>query len=104
MDVKVTAGTISSSITGALLRDLAAILLQAPLTITAMATMTTEGDGIIFKNSTGSEIAVMTEVGNVGIGTTEPLAALSFGVSEPQISLDTQDGSDNKALVITSGG
>ncbi|OFV99015.1 MAG: hypothetical protein A3H28_07995 [Acidobacteria bacterium RIFCSPLOWO2_02_FULL_61_28] len=41
----------------------------------------------------------------VGIGTTTPTSALTFGNStDNAISTDTADGSDNKRLVITGGG
>src|SRR3989338_420111 len=68
-EVKVTTGGYSDSII-AILREILATIFTSPATVTGL--VTGEGEGIIFQNSTGSELARITDLGNVGIGTTTP--------------------------------
>jgi len=55
-------------------------------------------------NTTTTEAFVVTSAGQVGIGTTEPTSHLSFGQAVGNITSDTADASDTKAIRITGGG
>ena len=61
--------------------------------------------GTVFKtqDSTGSAKFVILDNGNVGIGTTGPTSALSFGTNAT-ITRSTSDGSDNGYLELAGGG
>ncbi len=58
------------------------------------------------KDDTGASypLALNPLGGNVGVGTSSPTNALSFGAANPIISHSTADGSDDKLLSIAGGG
>jgi len=78
-------------------------IITAPLTIIPSVIAAGPG-GILFQNSTGSDLAIITDSGNVGIGTTGPGAKFAVEGTDTEIAnfFDT-DAADNENNFIWVG-
>ncbi len=70
-EVKITTSGFSDSVVAAVRELLANIVPSGSVVMTGMV-VEGEEDGILFRNSSGSDVAVITDAGTVGIGTTGP--------------------------------
>ena len=82
-EVKVTTAGFSDAVIAAI-KELAALIFKAPVTITGM--VIGQQDGIAFQNFNGSTVAVITEAGDVGIGTTSPGTKLDVAGGQFRLS------------------
>jgi hypothetical protein len=104
-EVKVSAALFSNSII-ATVRDVLANIIQAPDILLSQPTGLVVGadeDGIIFRNTTGSDVMVIADNGEVGVGTNDPNRLLELNSISPSIMFyDSDSASDNKRWEIGS--
>src|SRR3989338_7737211 len=95
-EVKVTTGGYSDSII-AMLREIFEKIFTSAATVTGL--VTGEGDGILFKSTTGADLAAISDSGLMGIGTASPDVKLHL---EESVSCDLYFRMKNTAGAVTN--
>jgi len=94
-EIKVTTNGFSDSII-ATLREILAKIFTSPATVTGL--VTGEDDGILFKSSTGVDLAAISDSGLMGIGTTSPSSLLTLSGDDGTNGLVSFVGTGNAII------